>query len=146
MLRRPCDIDLLMFFVRHPRTLMASEQLAAFLGYDVKQIAESLDTLLGAGLLTRTQNPAHAARMHVLAVGGSGGGWLPALLDVASSRDGRLALRLALTSPSDGRADRPAADADPEAKLPASRRPYRVRPTPQPVGDGAEPRARKGGR
>ena len=25
MLRRPCDLDLLVFFVRHPRTLMASE-------------------------------------------------------------------------------------------------------------------------
>lgn len=146
ILRRPCDLDLLIFFVRHSRTLMASEQLAAFLGYDLKQIADSLDVLLGAQLLTRTQNPTRAARMYVFAAGGSGSGWLPALLDLASTREGRLALRLALTPESTGGADVPAARVGLEAPLPASRRPYLVRRKPQPIGDqSAEPRARRQG-
>ena len=146
VLRRPCDLDLLIFFVRHPRTLMASEQLASFLGYDLKQIAESLDVLLQAELLTRTQHPAHAARMFVFAIGGAGSGWLPALLDLASTREGRLALRLALTSASSGGADGPAAPLQPEAALPASRRPYLVQPRPPAIGDeDAEPTGRRTG-
>ena len=96
VLRQPCDLDLLLFFARHPRSLLASEQVAAFLGYGAKEIAASLDLLLEAGLLTRTPNPRHAARMYVLAVGGSGGGWLPALLQLASTRQGRLELIQAL--------------------------------------------------
>jgi hypothetical protein len=31
---RPCDLDLLIFFARHPRILLASEQLAVLLGYE----------------------------------------------------------------------------------------------------------------
>ena len=95
VLRQPCDLDLLMFFTRHPRTLLASDQLAAFLGYGVKQIARSLDLLLEAGFLTQTPNPKHAARLYVFA-GEGPGGWLPALLEVASTRQGRLEIIWAL--------------------------------------------------
>ena len=101
VLRRGCDLDLLIFFARHPRSLLASESLAGFLGYDLKEVAESLEVLLSAGLLTRTQTPAHAARLYVLAVEGTNGGstaeWLPSLVALASTREGRLALREALT-------------------------------------------------
>ena len=101
VLRRGCDLDLLIFFARHPRSLLASESLAGFLGYDLKAVAESLDVLLGAGLLTRTQTPAHAARLYVLAIDGTNGGttadWLPSVIALASTREGRLALRDALT-------------------------------------------------
>ena len=97
LLRHPCDLDLLLFFARHPRTLISSEQLAAWLGYELKQIAGSLEILLEGGLLTRTQNPTHAARMYVFAVGGTTGGWLPSLLELASSRNGRLAAIRALS-------------------------------------------------
>jgi DNA-binding MarR family transcriptional regulator len=69
-LRHPCDLDLLMFFVKHPHTLLASEQLAAFMAYDIEQLAQSLDVLLEAGLVTRSQNPTQAARMHVFAGAG----------------------------------------------------------------------------
>lgn len=55
VLGQPCDIDLLLFFARHPRTLLASGQLAALLGYGVNEIAASLDLLLDAGLLTKTR-------------------------------------------------------------------------------------------
>jgi hypothetical protein len=96
VLRHRSDLDLLIFFARHPRSLLSSEALAAFLGYDLSDIADSLETLLSAGLLTRTQTSAHAARMYVFTAEGPGGGWLPSLLRMASTRQGRLTLREAL--------------------------------------------------
>jgi hypothetical protein len=93
VLRHPCDLDLLMFFARHPRTLLSSDSLASFLGCELKQLAESLELLLEAGLLTRTQTTAHAARLYVLAADSGGDAWFPALLALASTRPGRLALR-----------------------------------------------------
>ncbi len=96
VLRDPCDLDLLVFFVRHPRVLLTSDQISAFLGYEVKRLGESLDVLVTAELLTRMQTPTSAARMHVFAVGGPHDGWLPSLVEVASTREGRLALRAAL--------------------------------------------------
>ena len=96
VLRRPCDLDLLLFFIRHPRALLSSDQIAAFLGYEVKWLGESLDVLVTAELLTRTQTPTSAARMYVFAVGGPHGGWLPSLVELASTREGRLAMRAAL--------------------------------------------------
>ena len=95
-LNHPCDLDLLLFLARHPRTLATSEQLGVWLGYELKQIASSLDLLLDRGLLTRTQTSAHAARLYTLVDGGSGGGWLSSLLQFASTRQGRLALRKAI--------------------------------------------------
>jgi len=92
ILRHRCDLDLLLFFARHPRAIITSEQLSAWLGYELKQIADSLDVLLDAGVLTRTQNRTHAARLYVFALGGTSGGWLPSLLALASTREGRLAL------------------------------------------------------
>ena len=99
LLRNSCDLDLLLFFVRHPRALLTSDQIAAYIGYEVQRIGDSLDRLLDAKLLTRSQNPAHAARMYVFSVGGPNGGWLPALVEFVSTREGRLALREALTTP-----------------------------------------------
>jgi hypothetical protein len=96
VLRHRADLDLLVFFARHPRALLTSEQLAAYLGYDLPQIADSLDTLLNAQLLTRTQNRNHAARLYVFAHEGRTDGWLPGLLKLASTREGRLALRAAI--------------------------------------------------
>jgi hypothetical protein len=71
----PCDLDLLLFFHRHPRVLMTTERLAAYVGYDVKQIGRSLDTLLGAAVLQRSPNPTHEARLYFLRVGADEG-WL----------------------------------------------------------------------
>ena len=96
-LRHPCDLDLLLFFIRHPRSLLTSDQIAAFLGYDLKRIADSLDLLLTAKLLTRSQSPAHAARLYVFAPNGTSGGWLPSLVEAVSTREGRLVLRAAMT-------------------------------------------------
>jgi hypothetical protein len=92
VLRYPRDLDLLVFFARHPRALLSSDQIAAFLGYGTNDIAASLELLLEAGFVTRTPHPRHAARMYVLAATPPGGGWLPALTNLAATREGRLAL------------------------------------------------------
>ena len=102
-LQRPCDLDLLVFFAQHMRTLMSSEQLARLLGYPITEIARSLDALIAAGLLTRTQNPVRPARMYVFSTGGANGGSLSAVVECASTREGRLALRTALTRSPAGR-------------------------------------------
>ena len=104
-LQRPCDLDLLVFFAQHARTLMSSEQLARLLGYQLKEIARSLDALIAAGFLTRTQNPVRLARMYVFTTGGANGGSLSAVVEFASTREGRLALRRALTLSPAGRSD-----------------------------------------
>ena len=87
VLRHPCDLDLLVFFHRHPRSILTSERLAAYVGYDLNQLARSLDRLTEADLLERSQHPTHAARLYVLKTPATG--WLTSLLDIASTRDGR---------------------------------------------------------
>ena len=98
VLRHACDLDLLLFFARHPRTLLTSEQLAIWLGYESKRIADSLEILLAAGFLTRTLNPTHAARMYVFDINGTTGGWLPPLLALTSTREGLLSMKEALAA------------------------------------------------
>lgn len=89
VIRNGCDLDLLVFLYRHPRTLLTNEQIAAFVGRDMKQVAQSLDTFIEAGLLERTQNPTHAARMYLLQLDGPQGGGFKKLLELASTREGR---------------------------------------------------------
>lgn len=89
VIRNGCDLDLLVFLSRHPRTLLTNEQIAAFVGRDMKQVAQSLDTFIEAGLLERTQNPTHAARMYLLHLDGPQGGGFKRLLELASTREGR---------------------------------------------------------
>ena len=88
-IRHACDLDLLLFFYRHPCTLLTSEQLVAFAGYDCERVARSLDGLIEAGLLTRSPNPAHAARLYVLELGGLPDDLLASLLKIAATRQGR---------------------------------------------------------
>src|SRR5688572_20357831 len=88
VLRNACDLDLLLFFARHPRSLLASGALATFLGYSLGQVAGSLDVLMTAGLLTRMQTPRHAARLYVFSTGATTAEWLPSLLRHASTRRG----------------------------------------------------------
>jgi hypothetical protein len=98
VLRNRTDLDLLVFFAEHPNTLLAMDSLASFVGCSHQQIAASIEVLLSAGLLQRRQTPAHAARLYVFEPDAAAGGWLPALLDAASTRAGRLALREALAA------------------------------------------------
>jgi hypothetical protein len=89
-----CELDLLTFLHRHPRTLLTNEQLAAFVGYPMKQVADAVEAFVAVGLVERApaRNPTHAARMYQLALQGPQGPELRALLDLASSREGRRAL------------------------------------------------------
>src|SRR6266704_2030435 len=48
-LRHPCDLDLLLFFSRHPRAYLLSERLAEYVGYELPQVAQSLETVITAG-------------------------------------------------------------------------------------------------
>lgn len=89
MIRSACELDLLVFFHRHSRALLTSEQVAAFLGYDMKKIAKAIETFVEAGILERTQNPTHAARLYVLVLDDPQGGGLRAILELASKRPGR---------------------------------------------------------
>ena len=99
ILKNACDLDLLLFFSRHPRTLITSDDLARFVGYDRQRISRSLDALIGGGIVRRSQNDGHAARMYVLETSGPAGGWLlPSLLSTASTREGRAAIIAALAA------------------------------------------------
>jgi len=115
-LRDACDLDVLVFFARHPRTLMTSEQLAGLMGYGLHQIAHSLDMLLKADLIRRTHNPTRAVRMYVLATGANAA-WLPPLLEFASTRHGRLAMRHVLARSARRRTDGPPAEGNAAASL-----------------------------
>ena len=53
-IRQACDLDLLLFFHRHPCALLTGEQLVAFVGYDRERVAKSLDGLIEAGHLKRS--------------------------------------------------------------------------------------------
>ena len=92
----PCDLDLLLFFHRHPRAVLSSERLALYVGHELSRVARSLETLIASGLLVRVQRPTASARMYVLARDGPRGGGLDALLRHASTREGRLATMAAL--------------------------------------------------
>ena len=94
-LRHACDLDLLLFFSRHPRVVLSSEQLAAYVGYDLVEVARALDLLLGAGLLKRTLNHGTPGRMYVLEVDHAEE-WLEPLRRVCATPDGRNALRTLL--------------------------------------------------
>jgi len=94
-LRDACDLDLLLFFSRHPRVVLSSEQLAAYVGYELPQVARALERLLGAGLLKRTLNQGAPGRMYVLEVDHVEA-WLEPLRRVCATPDGRNALKVLL--------------------------------------------------
>lgn len=87
--RHPCDVDLLLFFYRHPRALLTADSLVSYLGHDHDRVAKSLDGLIAAGLVTRSQNPSRSARLYQLNLDGHPGSELSAFLKIASARQGR---------------------------------------------------------
>jgi len=94
-LRDACHLDLLLFFSRHPRVVLSSEQLAAYVGYDLVEVARALDLLLGAGLLTRALNHGAPGRMYILE-SGRAEKWLEPLQRVCATPEGRHAVRALL--------------------------------------------------
>ena len=115
-LRDACELDLLLFFSRHPRVVLSSEHLAAYIGYEVPQVARALDRLLGAGLLKRTLNHGAPGRMYVLEVDHVEA-WLEPLRRVCATPAGRNALKLLLKQRQPQNGERP------------HRRLFRVRPS-----------------
>ncbi len=95
-LRHPCDLDLLLFFSRHPRAYLITERLAQYVGYDLPLVAQSLETLITAGLLRRSSNSTHPVQLYVLTPGTTLAGRLSSLLRFAATREGRLAVIHAL--------------------------------------------------
>lgn len=89
VVRHACDLDLLLFFYRHPCALLTAEQLVAYLGYDRELLVKSLDGLVEAGLVTRSQNPSHTARLYVLELNALPGRLLSSFLRAAATRPGR---------------------------------------------------------
>jgi hypothetical protein len=87
--RHRCDLDLLLFFYRHPRALLTAESLVSYLGHDHDRVAKSLDGLIAAGLLTRSQNPSRSARLYELNLDGRPGSQLASLLKIAATPQGR---------------------------------------------------------
>jgi hypothetical protein len=96
VVRNACDLDLFVFLKRHPRSLLSTEQLAAFMGYPMNQIAESIEGFIAAGILDRTQNPAHAARLYQLKIFEPDGDGPSRLRRLASTRQGRQSILQAL--------------------------------------------------
>jgi hypothetical protein len=126
-LRSPCDLDLLLFVYRHPRAVLPGERLALYVGHDNAEVAKSLDTLIAAGILTRVQGPTPSVRMYLLSSAGTPGGWIDALLRMASTRQGRLAM-LAVLAERQRAPESPATDsAELRVERSAPRRTTRVR-------------------
>ena len=98
VLESPCDLDVLVFFHRHPRAFLNTFDLAQRVGYDTAEIDCSIENLLGAGLVTSSKPRESAtARLYEF----TPGRWatvLPRFLWVASTADGRRALRRALVT------------------------------------------------
>jgi DNA-binding MarR family transcriptional regulator len=84
-----CELDLLVFLYRHPRTLLTNERLAILVGYDMTEIARAIEGFIEAGIVERTQDSMHAARMYLLQLEGPQVGGLRALIALASTREGR---------------------------------------------------------
>ena len=90
VIQNACDLDLMVFLHRHPRTLLTSEQVSALVGYNLREVAKSIDAFIEVGLLERTaQQSMHAARMFVLLLDSPQGAGIRALLELSSTRKGR---------------------------------------------------------
>ena len=91
-IREACEFDLLLFFARHPRVVLSSEQLATYVGHEVRHVARALEVMLGASVLSQGPSPGAAGRMYVLAVDRVAE-WLEPVRRLCATPDGRHALR-----------------------------------------------------
>ena len=100
-IRHACDLDLMLFFYRHPRALLTSDRLAICVGYDREPVARALDGLIAGGLLAQIRSRSNTVNLYVLELGGLASEALASLLEFAVSRDGRLGVMRLLTAASD---------------------------------------------
>jgi hypothetical protein len=93
-----CDLDVLVYLFRHADALVTGEHVADAVGSDLKDVAASLDSFVFAGLLKRKLSRTDGPQMYVFAVGRPAEGPLASLLQLASSRPGRLEILEALAN------------------------------------------------
>lgn len=93
-IRDRTDLDLLLFCFRHPNALLTVDQLAAAVGQDVRRLEASLQALMDGGLVERTPHP--TLRAQIVAFRSTEEESVVSLLQMASTRAGRLALLQAL--------------------------------------------------
>ena len=79
----------MLFFSRHPRTLLTNDCLCAAVGYGRERIAQSLDGLIAGGLLKQIQGSSNTVNLYVLERGGLSHETLGCLLEFAFTRNGR---------------------------------------------------------
>ena len=91
----------MLFFSRHPRTLLTNDCLCAAVGYGRERIAQSLDGLIAGGLLKQIRGPSNTANLYVLERDGLSHETLGCLLEFALKRDGRACVMRLLVSASD---------------------------------------------
>lgn len=97
-IRNQCDLDVLVYLFRHADALLTGEHVSVAVGCDLKQVAGALDSFVFAGLLKRTRSRTDGPGLYVFAVGRPADGPLASLLQMASSRPGRLQILQALAS------------------------------------------------
>jgi predicted transcriptional regulator len=96
-IRDQTDLDLLLFSFRHPHALLTVDQLAAAVGHDRARVEASLAALIAAGLLGQLQRPTRQAYIFAFRPDEEERtAAVTSLLEIASSRSGRLALLEAL--------------------------------------------------
>lgn len=88
-IRHACDLDLLLFFTRHPSALLAAEQIFARLGCDFQQAAVSLEALVDAGIVKRSRGRTGAVCLYALEAGGLEDAALRSLLRLSATPSGR---------------------------------------------------------
>lgn len=79
----------MLFFHRHPRTLLTNDCLSVFVGYDREQIAHSLDGLIAGGLLKQIRGQSNTVNLYVLEREDPSDETVKRLLEFALKRDGR---------------------------------------------------------
>jgi hypothetical protein len=99
LLGRPCDLDVLIFFLRHPDVLLTIDDLAARIGYNVHDVGGSIEVLIATGLLESSKERAESRQSRAVRYRFMLRKWHAIrgpLSWLASSADGRRSLRRAL--------------------------------------------------
>jgi hypothetical protein len=94
-IREACEFDLLLFFARHPRVVLRTEQIATYVGHEVQHVARALEQMLAASLLKQGLSPGAGGTMYVLAADHLKE-WLEPVRRLCATPDGRHALRTLL--------------------------------------------------
>ena len=91
-IRSACDLDLLRFFTRHSNSLLTTEQIANFVGYSQREVDGTLEHFLTGGLVTCVTGRSAEVDLYALGEVASSNTSVSSLLELASTRDGRLAV------------------------------------------------------